>query len=102
MFWLNFLFKVESSDFAELQKLIPILREIAESHVEEEITEQANDLMVMILTKTNVLREKINQPSRGTKGKSHDAVDREKHLNIKTSGSDNGQEGESDSDIGKK
>ena len=57
--WFLFLFsQLESSDYVKLQTLTPILREIAENHEQEEITEQANDLLVFILTKTNVLTEK--------------------------------------------
>ena len=47
--------KLESSDYEKLQILTPILREIAENHEQEEIMEQANDLLVLILTQTTVL-----------------------------------------------
>ncbi|XP_028405085.1 transport and Golgi organization protein 6 homolog [Dendronephthya gigantea] len=92
--------KVESSDFVKLQTLTPILLEIAESHVEEEIKEQANDLMVVILTKTNVLREKgnvshekTNRLSDGTKIKGNNAVDKAKEFNLEA------EDFEGDSDL---
>ena len=48
--------------------MTPILREIAENHVEEEITEQANDLLVVILTRTTVLAEKTKSAHGKVKG----------------------------------
>jgi hypothetical protein len=77
--------QVEASDFAKLQTLTPILREIAENHVEEEITEQANDLLVVILTKTTVLAEKTTRQM--TKGDSNRTVTAKAELNTETNAS---------------
>jgi hypothetical protein len=74
--------QVEASDFAKLQTLTPILREIAENHVEEEITEQANDLLVVILTKTTVLAEKTRRQM--AKGDSNRTVTTKAELSTET------------------
>ena len=57
-----FLLQIEATDYVQLETLTPVLREISETHSEEEITEQANDLLVVILTKTTVLSEKTKNP----------------------------------------
>ncbi|CAB3990345.1 transport and Golgi organization 6 homolog, partial [Paramuricea clavata] len=77
--------KVEASDFVKLQTLTPILREIAENHVEEEITEQANDLLVVILTKTTVLAEKTRRE--GAKGDGKGTMTAKAELNTETNAS---------------
>lgn len=53
-----FFSQIEDADYAKLEKLTPILRNISESYGDHEVSEQANDLLVFILTKTTIHSEK--------------------------------------------
>ena len=90
-------FQLEFSDYDKLQALTPILREIAENHEQEEITEQANDLLVLILTKTTVLTEKRAREHAKRNGDEKG----KQALNTDTSGSKWNQEDEHGVDLGK-
>ena len=85
-FWTSPL-QVEPSDYVKLEALTPILREICENYAHEEITEQANDLLVVILTKTTVLSEKMKRTRTEENGDDKRTVKGKQGLDTDTHGS---------------
>ena len=93
--------QVEPSDYDKLEALTPILQEISESHAEDEVVEQANDLLVFILTKTTVLSERMKRDRTEEKGDEKRTVKEKQGMDTDTEGFQWFPNDEMDKDLGK-